>query len=274
MKPIFHNILTYEEALNKLLNTVKSLGLIPTQSEIVNTVDSKDRVTAQAVFARYSSPAYHSSAMDGYTVSFAKTLKASERQPISLKIGTEAIYVDTGDPLPEGFDAVIMIEDVNVINESIEIYKSVSPYQHVRVVGEDIVATELIIPENHRIRAIDMSAMIASGILEVEVRKKPVISIIPTGTEIIEPEEIRNRPLQPPEIIEFNSVFIKHTIEDIGAIGKRMAITKDDIDEIKKVILQGIDTTDIVIVIAGSGKGSEDYTATALRDLGEVITVS
>lgn len=271
MQKIFHTILSLEEALTKLICAVDKVGLIPTKSELINTIDAKNRVTAEAVFARYSSPAYHSSAMDGYAVSFVNTLKASERTPVSLKIGKEAIYVDTGDPLPEGFDAVIMIEDVNVIDDTIEIYKSVSPYQHIRVVGEDIVATELIAPENHRINPIDMSAMIASGVLEIKVRKKPVVSIIPTGTEIIEPDLIKDRQPQPPEIIEYNSVFIKHILEDIGAVGKRLSIKKDDIEEIKDSILEGLKDSDIVIVLSGSGKGSEDYTARAIRELGEVL---
>ncbi|HIJ60269.1 MAG TPA: molybdopterin biosynthesis protein [Nitrospirae bacterium] len=271
MKQIFHRILTSEDALRKLIELVKAVSTVPISSEVINTIDSKNRVTAKAVFALYSSPAYHSSAMDGYAVRFVDTLKATERQPVRLKIGSEAIYVDTGDPLPEGFDAVIMIEDVNVVDESIEIYKAVSPYQHVRVVGEDIVATELIAPENHKITPIDMSAMIASGVLELEVRKKPVVSIIPTGTEIIEPEEIRLRPPKAPEIIEYNSVFIKNILEDVGATVKRTAITKDDIELIKDTILREIVKADIVLVLAGSGKGSEDYTAKAISEIGELI---
>lgn len=180
------------EALQLWADMIASEGIGPLGGESVPVADSLGRITAEAVFAKLSSPFYHSSAMDGYAVRFAETFGASESDPRRLRLGEEAVYVDTGDPLPDGFNAVIMIEDINVIEGSqgqghIEIIKPAAPWQHVRVIGEDIVSTELIVPENHRMRPVDIGAIISGGHLEVSVRRRPRVVIIPTGSEIVEP---------------------------------------------------------------------------------------
>ncbi|HXW68761.1 MAG TPA: molybdopterin biosynthesis protein, partial [Dissulfurispiraceae bacterium] len=229
------------------------------------------RVTAQPVFAKYSSPFYHSAAMDGYAVRYADTFTAGETTPLLLKIGSDAVCVDTGDPIPEGFNAVIMIEDLNVNDGHIEIYQPVTPYQNVRVTGEDIVATELIIPENHIIRPIDIGAMLASGNFEIKVRKKTRLALIPTGTEIIEPEMVKERPPVPPEIIEYNSAMFQGLAMDLNAETVRFPIVKDDPEAIKKALYDASRLSDLVVINAGAGRGSEDYTLEAIRSLGEVL---
>lgn len=272
MNNLFLDSLPLEEALNILFNKLNAQDSTHNlSSEIVSVSESQGRTTSAAVFARYSSPFYHSAAMDGYAVRFSDTFTASETSPCLLELGSDAVYVDTGDPMPEGFNAVIMIEDVNAAAKSIEIYQPVTPYQHVRTIGEDIVATELIVPENHKIRAIDVGAMLASGYLDVLVRKRPVVSVIPTGTEIIEPETVRSRQPEPPEIIEYNSAVLAGLLRDLGAVVNRFGIVKDDLDEIKKAVIEAIKTSDVVLINAGSGKGSEDYTAKVIGDLGEII---
>lgn len=283
MKQIFLESLSLEEAIKVLFDNLDAKGLYRLDSEIINAAASLGRITSKPVFARYSSPFYHSAAMDGYAVRFADTFTASETSPCLLKIGYDAVYVDTGNPMPEGFNAVIMIEDVNIIKrrassvesrvseEYIEIYQPAAPYQHVRTIGEDIVATELIIPENHRIRPIDIGAMLASGHIEVFVTKKPKIAIIPTGTEIIEPDVVKNRHPNPPEIIEYNSVMLSGLAQELGAEAIRFPIVKDDLNEIKNAVIEALNTSDIVLIIAGSGMGSADYTLTAIKELGDII---
>src|SRR4030043_181632 len=206
------------EALTKWLKRLDSEGVVSLLSgETIKVIDSLERVTAEAVIANISSPFYHSSAMDGYAVRFAETFGASERTPKRLKTGEQAVYVDTGDPVPDGLNAVIMIEDVNIVRnkkseviskkseiknqEYIEIIAPATPWQHVRVIGEDIVATELILSENYRIRPVDIGAMLAGGHIEVMVRRRPRVAIIPTGTEIVEP----GTDLKKGDIIEYNS---------------------------------------------------------------------
>ena len=273
MEPVFTTSVSLEKACGMLLGRLDAPGQHHLPAETIAVAESQGRVTAEAVFAKYSSPFYHSAAMDGYAVRFADTFAASETSPLLLKIGVEAGYVDTGDPMPEGFNAVVMLEDVNVTEDraAIEIYSPVTPYQHVRTIGEDIVATELIIPENHRIRPVDVGAMLASGHLEIKVRKKPKAAIIPTGTEIIEPEVVRERPPKPPEIIEYNSRVLSGLLKESHAEAVRLPIVKDDLNELKAAILKATEIADVVLVNAGSGKGSEDYTVTAIRELGEVL---
>lgn len=195
-----------QEALSKWFLKLDSEGVLhPQCGESIPVSDSLGRITAKAVIAKISSPFYHSSAMDGYAVRFADTFGASERNPIKLQTGEQAMYVDTGDPLPDGFNAVIMIEDVQIMKshetgigsqEYIEIISPATPWQHVRVIGEDIVATELIVPENQKIRPVDIGALLAGGHSMVVVRKKPKVVIIPTGDEIVEPgSDLKKGPL-------------------------------------------------------------------------------
>lgn len=272
MKQVFLDSMSLEKARALLGERLDAAGLCRAPSERIPVQEAQGRTTAAAVFAKYSSPFYHSAAMDGYAVRFADTFGASETSPGQLKLGQQALPIDTGDPLPEGFNAVIMIEDVNRISEEvIEIYSPATPYQHVRTIGEDIVATELIVPENHRLRAIDIGALLASGHLDIEVRKRPVVAIIPTGTEIIESETVRERPPLPPEIIEYNSAVLAGLARDAGAEALRLPIVKDDLEALKSALLGAQGRSDIVLINAGSGRGSEDYTLAALAELGEVF---
>lgn len=282
-----------DEALSKWLRKLESEGVgRPLSGETIQVKDSLGRITAEAVIAKISSPFYHSSAMDGYAVRFADTFGASETSPKRLSIGEQAVYVDTGDPMPDGFNAVVMIEDVNIISnqtlpphptltkggqegvkggrnitEYIEIITPATPWQHVRVIGEDIVATELILPENYKIRPVDIGAMLAGGHTEVVVRRKPRVVIIPTGTEIVEP----GTELKRGDIIESNSRILSGLVSEWGGEPVRFRIVPDMFDEIKKAILDALDMGDLVVINAGASAGSEDFTAGAIRELGEVI---
>ncbi len=275
------------EALTKWLSRFDSEESgRPLPGEIIHVKDSLGRITAEAIIAKISSPFYHSSAMDGYAVRFVDTFGASETSPKRLRTEEQAVYVDTGDPMPDGFNAVIMIEDVNIIrnaecgmqnadyseirnpkSEFIEIISPATPWQNVRVIGEDIVATELILPENHRIRPVDTGAMLAAGYTEVAVRRKPKVVIIPTGTEIVEP----GTELKKGDIIEFNSRILGGLVSEWGGNAVRFRIVPDRFDEIKKAILDALGMGDMVVVNAGASAGSEDFTARAVRELGDVL---
>jgi putative molybdopterin biosynthesis protein len=262
------------EALTKWLGRLETEGVLrPLSGEMLRVTAALGRITAEAVTAKISSPFYHSSAMDGYAVRFADTFGASERTPKKLTVGAQAVYVDTGDPMPDGYNAVIMIEDVNIgrnqgdDNDSIEIISPATPWQHVRVIGEDIVSTELILPENQKIRPVDIGAMLAGGHTEVLVRKKPKVVIIPTGSEIIEP----GSDLKKGDIIEYNSRILGGIVQEWGGEPVRSDIVPDKLELLKGAVIDGLGKGDLVVVNAGSSAGSEDFTAKALRDLGEVI---
>lgn len=270
-KKVFHEILSLEEALHRLVQNFKQKVVYPLPAEKIKVKEALGRVTAEPVFAKRSSPYFHSAAMDGYAVRSKDTFNATEKDPVLLKIGDQAIWIETGDPLPEGFDAVIPVEEVNVKEGFIEIYKSYPPYHDVRPVGEDIVATEMIIPENHFIRPFEIGAMLASGILEVVVRKKPKVGIIPTGSELLTPEEAEKEGLNPPSLIEYNSSVLKGLLEKDGAEVKVYPIAKDDEFSIKSSIEKALIENDMVLLNAGSGYGKEDFTYKVLSELGEVI---
>jgi putative molybdopterin biosynthesis protein len=293
------------EAQKKWSEKIISEGTEPLKCEQILVKDSLGRVTAEAVFARISAPFYHSSAMDGYAVKFIDTFGASETSPKRLNSGKQAVYVDTGDPVPEGFNAVIMIEDVNIVasqktnlpmsnnnhiipplargseeeiercmkgkygmeDECIEIIKPATPWQHVRVIGEDILCTELILPENHKIRPFDIGAIISGGHVEINVRRKPKVVIIPTGSELVEP----GTELKKGDIIEYNSMILSSLVLEWGGEPVRIKPVPDDLNQIKKSIIEGCERGDLVVVNAGSSAGSVDFTAEAIAELGEVI---
>jgi putative molybdopterin biosynthesis protein len=223
-------------------------------------------VTAEAVIAKVSSPFYHSAAMDGYAVRFLDTFGAAETRPKRLAVPSQAVPVDTGDPIPDGFDAVIMIEDVEKVPDGIEILKAATPWQHVRLMGEDIVATELIIPENHVIRPVDMAAMLASGHREVLVRRRPKVAVVPTGTELVEP----GTDLKKGDIIEFNSTMLSALAAECGAEPSRKAIVRDDAELLKRTVQDAAAGSDVVVINAGSSAGREDFTSSVLARIGTV----
>lgn len=259
--PLADALRIYEEAL-------KAAGIgSPLPGERIAVQDSIGRVTAEAVIAKVSSPFYHSAAMDGYAVRFLDTFGAAETRPKRLVVPSQAVPVDTGDPMPDGFDAVIMIEDVEKAGDGIEILKAATPWQHVRLVGEDIVATELILPENHVVRPVDMAAMLASGHQDVVVRRKPRVAVIPTGTELVEPGSVLKRG----DIIDFNSTMLSALAAECGAAPSRMQIVKDDAELLKRSVLDAVSGNDVVVINAGSSAGREDFTSSVLAGLGAVL---
>lgn len=270
-KKVFHELLSLREAKKRLFDKFIEKVELPIASEVVFVKDALDRITAEPVFAKFSSPYFHSSAMDGYAVRAKDTFWATEREPVKLKIGKDAYWIETGDPLKEGFDAVIPVEEVSIKDGYIEIYSSVPPYNDVRPIGEDIVATELIIPESHRVRAIDIGAMLASGITHIKVRRKPVVGIIPTGSELISADELSQKMPEPPQLIEYNSAVLSGFVKQAGAEPKVYPIVRDNYDEIKEAVLNALKDCHMVLLNAGSGYGKEDFTYKVMSEIGEVI---
>jgi len=282
-KGLYLDNIPLSDAIRKWRERIESEKVLPLKPETIPAGQSLGRITGEAIFAKLSSPSYHASAMDGYAVRFPDTFGASERSPKKLQYGEQAVYVNTGDPIPDGFNSVIMVEDVNIIQkrdtgtrtqdgynglaEYIEIIQPATPWQNVRVIGEDIVCTELIVPENHKIRPVDIGAIISGGHTTVHVRRKPIIVIIPTGSEIVEP----GSELVKGNIIESNSFILSALVQEWGGKPVRIKAVPDKIEEIEKAILEGCELGDLVVVNAGSSAGSADFTADAVAELGEVI---
>ncbi|MFT9497872.1 molybdopterin biosynthesis protein [Anaerosolibacter sp.] len=256
-----------EEALDLYFRRIDE-NLQGLNVEKVSVIEAQGRVTASPVFARFSSPNHNASAMDGIAVKAKSTFGASEASPIRLKRNKDFIFIDTGDPIKEPFDAVIMIEDVvEVDEETVEIIKAASPWQDIRPIGEDIVAHEMIVPSHHTIRPVDLGALLSGGILEIEVYAKPRVGIMPTGTEIIEPQES----MAEGKIIESNSRVFEGLVKEYGGYPKRYKPVEDNYELLRQQVLEAVEENDIVIINAGSSAGTEDYTVKLIRELGEVL---
>jgi putative molybdopterin biosynthesis protein len=267
------NIYLHDVALSQALESwheaLAAAGLLdPLGVETVPLDEANGRVTAEPVWAKISSPHYHAAAMDGYAVRAEETHGATETSPKLLRIGTQAIPVDTGDPMPPETNAVIMIEHTHRVEDdegaSIEIMATTAPWRHVRAMGEDMVATELVLPANHQLRPQDIGAVAGCGHTEVAVYRRPRVAIQPTGTELVRPGE----PLKPGAIIEYNSLVLGAQAEDAGCLVDRLPIQVDQYAAIKSAIETALESHDIVVVNAGSSAGSEDYTAAIVQELG------
>lgn len=211
--------------------------------------------------------------MDGFAVRAEDTFGAGPDRPLELQIGVNAWPVNTGGPIPPNTNAVVMIEHVNFVDENIfEIDQAIVPWRNVRRVGEDFVASEMILPSHHVITPYEIGALIAGGIISVEVVEKPRVLIIPTGSEIVSPDILSERSPLPGEMLEFNSIVLAGLVEQAGGIAKRHSVVVDDFDALKAAIKVGIDSDyHLVVINAGSSAGSEDYTAAAIKELGEVL---
>ncbi len=255
-----------ETAVRDYAEHLKSRGLAPS-GEIIAVKDSCGRVSMRAVYAKLCSPHYHASAMDGIAVSAASTFGAGETTPLTLN-EDRFVRVDTGDPLPEGCDAVIMIEDVvNNPDGSVKLYSAAAPWQHIRQIGEDICAGEMILPSGTRISPSAIGAMIAGGVTTIEVAKKPLVGIIPTGDEIVPPCESPKAG----DILEFNSSIFSAMIEQWGGEAKVYPIVPDDREKLKAAVSAAAADCDMVILNAGSSAGRDDYSVQIIRELGEVL---
>jgi len=266
---IYIDNLNLAEALELWENRLSESGcLTPLEPEIIPVDLALGRITAEPVFARLSSPFYNASAMDGIGVRFQDTIGASETSPIRLSRHQQFEWLNTGNVLPEKFNAVIMVEDVQPIDgNTVEIIMPVTPWKHVRTIGEDIVTTELILPDGHRIRPIDQGAMLATGLTEITVRKTPTALVIPTGSELVQP----GKPLQPGNIIEFNGRVLCGYLTEWGLLAERSPIVTDKPENLKKAISDAAAQYDIIIVNAGASAGSKDHTAGVVNELGELV---
>lgn len=236
--------------------------------EKLQTVDILNRVSSGVISAPKSYPHYHSSAMDGVAVIAEETFEAHERNPLILQ-PNQYNMVDTGNAIPAPFNAVIMIEKIQELDDgSIEIIEPATPWQHIRPIGEDIVEDEVMFLQEHKFRPVDIGALLACGILDVDVIKKPVVSIIPTGHELVQPHEAREKG----KLIEFNGTVFANYIKEWGGEPNLFPIITDEKDAIRQAILDATEVSDIVVVNAGSSAGRKDFTYSVVAELGEVFT--
>ncbi|QRN84684.1 molybdopterin biosynthesis protein [Clostridia bacterium] len=257
-----------DEALRRWFLRLEESGALLLQTESVDVRDALGRITAEAVLAKRHSPHFLASAMDGIAVKAEETLLARDTNPVLLHLTNQYHEVDTGDPLPEGCNAVIMSEEVHYPQKGVaEIVRPAIPWQHVRPVGEDLTATEMIVPVNHRVGAYDLGGFLAGGVFRLLVRQRPRVAIIPTGTEIKKAESN----LKAGDLVEYNSAIFSALLTEWGAIPVVEDIVEDELEQIKQALQKASDTYDVVIINAGSSAGREDFTHQAIEELGEVV---
>jgi putative molybdopterin biosynthesis protein len=266
---VYLKTISVSEALYTMRSAVDRDVLLRT--ERVPAEECAGRVTAAPVYARYSSPTFHSAAMDGYAVRAESTFAAREGSPVRLVRGRDCTPVNTGNPLPEGMDAVVMIEHVLKEDDtSVQIERPAFPMQHVRRIGEDIVATELLIPQNHTLTAYDVGALLSAGIWEVEVRERVHIHLIPTGDEVL---DFTQRPAPVPgQVIESNSQVFSSLARELGCVVTRTSPVRDQRDQLAEAVREGVALgAHIVVVGAGSSAGSKDFSRSVIDELGTVL---
>ncbi|NIO07839.1 MAG: molybdopterin biosynthesis protein [Deltaproteobacteria bacterium] len=260
------------EARDLLLAAVDPTTLV---DETVAVKDALHRITSEPIFAAISSPHYHSAAMDGICVRARDTFDATEFAPKRLTLAASEApqqncfrYVDTGNALPSWSDAVVMIEKVRQIDpNTVEIFESTTPWQNVRLVGEDVVATEPLLPRCHRLRPYDLGALLAAGHVNIRVKRRPRVAIIPTGDELVLP----GKEARPGEIIEFNSTVLAALVQEWGGDPSVCPPVMDDPAKLKSALEAAVSESDMVTIIAGSSAGEHDYTAEIVQDAGRLL---
>lgn len=245
---------------NKYLDKAKS------KKETIPVRDALSRITARPVQAERSAPNFNASAMDGIAVSSEDTIGATEREPLTLK-NNQFEYVNTGNLLPAGYNAVIKIEDINQLAAGVQIFKSVSPWHNVRTIGESVMKGDQILTSNQKLKVYHIGALLEAGVFKVEVYSKPELTLISTGDEIVEPETSP----EPGQYVDFNSTMIKTMAEEAGAKVKFSGIVSDEEAALRDAITRAQKKSDLIITIAGSSAGSKDFTAGIVEEKGQIF---
>ncbi|MBN2497020.1 MAG: molybdopterin biosynthesis protein [Deltaproteobacteria bacterium] len=266
LKARYRKLVDPAEAVARL---VAALGAGRTASERIASADAAGRVTAEPVFARISSPPYHCAAMDGIAVVSRATRGASAARPKLLTSPGEAVPIDTGDRMPDGYDAVVPVELLNERPGGYEIRAAAAPRQHVRLTGEDMVAGEMILASGRRIRPEHVGAMLSANATDVAVRRPVRVGVLPTGDELCEPGE------DPSDgrVIESNSRMIAAALARWGAQAQRLEPVRDDPRALAEAIRKAAadPALDALAVLAGSSAGRGDFGPRVIGELGELV---
>ncbi len=264
---VYLDMKSIEEAKECLFDHFQTYN---TGIETIDVVKAKTRVLAEPAVAALSSPNFHAAAMDGIAVDARITFGVSEEAPGTLVPEENAFWVNTGHAMPEGTNAVIMIEHLNILDSHVEIEAPVFPWQHVRKMGEDIVATKLLFPRGHRVNSYSLGALLSGGVFQVSVYKQPRVMIIPTGSELKQWQDIRPDQMKSGDVVESNSVVLGGLCQDHGALFDIHPMIKDDLSSIQNAVEEAAGSYDMLCIIGGSSAGSEDFAKPVISSLGEV----
>ncbi len=277
MRRIFRNLVSIEEAKQRLEESLE----IERRIEEVPLRDSYGRIVAEDVYAPIDIPPFDRAAMDGYAVRAEDTFGAEEDKPVRLKVvgrveagdrpkvevkRGEAVEISTGAAMPKGSNAVVMVEYTSAESGDVLVFRAVAPGENVIAAGSDIMAGELLVRRDTRLTAREIGMLSAVGIRNVKVYSKPVVAVISTGNELIDGGE-----LEYGKIYDINSAMLCAVIEENGGRAAYLGIARDNEEEIRKKIEEGLKTADIVLTSGGTSAGIGDMIYRILGEVGEVI---
>ena len=239
----------------------------PLPIEEVQTTQAVGRVTGTAIYAQASSPAFAAAAMDGYAVRCQLTFGASEPQPVTLEIPEQGEPINTGDPLPPDKDAVYKIEEVYQQADTIEVLAPAFPGQHVRLVGEEVTAGDLLLTAGEELHPRHIGLLLAAQVWTVPVRRRPAVTVIPTGAECIPVGE----PPGTGQFVEYNGPMLAATLSQWGCAPQLQKPVPDEEAALAQSIGDAAADSDVVLVIAGSSAGSGDFVPNIIAQLGELL---
>jgi molybdopterin molybdotransferase len=294
--PEFLTLLPPDEARDLLLSHLPGSVV---DSETIDVIASLDRILAEDILAPHPLPDFQRSTVDGYAVRARETFGASDSLPAYLtlagevpmgdapafEIGAgECALIHTGGMLPNGADAVVMLEYTQSIHHGehgvhgeeqklisvagspeIEIFRSVADGENVIRIGEDVAQGQTILSKGTRMRPAEIGGLLALGILSLRVARKAVVGLISTGDEVIDPGQAP----RPGQVRDVNSYTLGALVEKSGGMAQRYGIISDQFAALKDVAAQALSTCDVVVITAGSSASTRDMTADVIRSLGE-----
>ena len=261
----FKDVTRLAEARERLLEATNPHG----RTEPVALVDADGRAVAEAVRADRPVPHYDRAAMDGYAVRAEDTFGASARSPVVLEPADEpgprrAVRVHTGSELPAGADAVVMIEQVEIVGEELEVFDAVAEGENVGDVGEDVAAGQTLYEPPHELRPSDLGLLKSVGLDAVTAYERPRVAVIPTGEELVQGEPA------PGEVIETNGQTVSQLVRRWGGEPSYRDVVTDDREALTAAIEADLDH-DVVVTTGGSSVGARDLVPEVVAELGEVL---
>src|SRR6187397_253131 len=277
----FLEVVSAEEARSRF---EKHLELKPFAAENAKLADSRGRVLANDVIAAVDAPPFDRSNVDGFAVRAVDTSGASDGNPKVLTLNPEVIAcghmpvetvaagtctaIATGGVIPRGANAVVMIEQTELIEEGkprLEVRRAVLPGQFVSFAGSDIARGETLLRRGTEIGAREIGMLAACGLARIEVVRRPKVAVLSTGDELVEP----GKPLRPAGVYDSNGAIVAAAVAEAGGEPIAFGAFRDDAMVLGKAVREALDASDMVVLSGGTSKGAGDLSHRVVSQLGK-----
>ncbi|MBX3165936.1 MAG: molybdopterin biosynthesis protein [Candidatus Eremiobacteraeota bacterium] len=257
-----------EEALDRFLSELEfHKALRRPEHENVPLAQALKRITSRSVAAAMDSPHYYSAAIDGLLVRSAETFTATRDHPVELSITSGNAFVEMGSPVPEGYDAVVPLAELEATNRgTVILVKPSNPWRNVRPAGEDVQQNEVVIPKDHRIQPVDIGALAAAGVEKLDVYQQPAVAILSLGNHLV---PAGSKP-QVGQMIDSNSLTLSGLVQELGAIPEILTIAPERLEEAGQALKEAAQKADLILTVAGPSHGTA-LLSRLVCDLGERI---